>query len=361
VHAAIAAHFVVVERRRLDWWRLVLPLVPALATFTLWFALASTANRYGRVALDQIPGSMLVYAAEVNAHLVPWIVLMVGVPGLLACWKLKTGRTPIGTIGEQHDAARSRVDDAWRIGSLFVLVLLALVAAYSPVRNLFFRYLVPGAPLGAGLVALLLVPPVAVSRLARAAMFTCLALMIGSESVGFVADRLLPGRERSHYLPPLHERWRRPRTPIDLIASFVDRRPGPLSETLNLLWMSAGTDEVMIVTYGDQTLRFYSRFTILGGYGGELPPDGLQPDWIWLRADSPKNTGDADVGAWVRRNVDTRQYDLVELAVPDRSFELREDPHEYWFLREGSWPRVRVLRRRSQGEVIPASSSTGRF
>jgi hypothetical protein len=133
VHAAIAAHYVVVERRRLDWRRLVLPLVPAMATLALWFALASTANRYGRVGFDQIPGSMLVYAAEVNAHLVPWIVLMVGLPGLFACWKVKTGRIRIGVTSEQQDAASSRLDDAWRIGSLFVLVLLALVAACSPV------------------------------------------------------------------------------------------------------------------------------------------------------------------------------------------------------------------------------------
>lgn len=346
VHAALGAHYVLAERRRLDWRRLAVPLMPALVTLAAWFALASTASRYGRIALDQMPRSGAVYAAEVNAHMVPWIVPLLALPGLIACWRVKTGRAG-AVLGTQEAAAvRGRVDDASRVGLLFVLVVLALVCAHSPVRNLYFRYLLPGVPLSAALVALLLVPPVRVPRLARVAMLTCLALMITSETVGFVSDRLLPGRHRSTYLTRMHDRWRRPRTPVDLLSSFRDRRPGPLSETLRVLWASADADDVLITTYGDQTLRFYARFTILGGFGGELPDADVSPDWIWLRADSPAHKGDADLRAWVRENVDTRGYETIELAVSDRSFEVREDPHDYWYLREGSWPPVKILRKR---------------
>ena len=119
----------------------------------------------------------------------------------------------------------------------------------------------------------------------------------------------------------------------------------------------------MVVTYGDQTLRFYSSFTVLGGFSGEALPGELEPDWIWLRSNSPALKGNADVRAWVREHVDTRQYDTIALPVPDRSFELREDPHDYWHLREGSWPRVTVLhRRKPQGSAainLPVSRSAG--
>lgn len=346
VHTALFVHYGLLERRHVPWRRFVVPLMPALLTLAGWFALASTADRYGRVSLDRMVASGLVYVAEVNAHLVPWVVVLVALPGIVACWRVKTGRRLPGMEGEASDAQRGRVDNAVRVLALFVLVLLALAAAHAPVRNVYFRYLLPGAPLAAGIVALLLVPPVRVGRGAQTAMVVCLAVMSTSEIPGFVSDRLLPGRDASAYLTRMHKRWRRPRSPFDLLVSFRDRRPGPLSETLRLLYERAQPNDVMVVTYGDQTLRYYSRITTLGGYGGEPLPAGLKPDWVWLRSDSPALKGPADVHAWVRDHVDRKDYDVIELPVGDRSFEVREDPHDYWYLREGSWPAVRLLHRR---------------
>lgn len=346
VHAALGVHFLLFERQRVDLRRVAVPLLPAFATLTGWFALASTADRYGRVAFDHVARGGLVYLAEVNAHMVPWVVWLVALPAALACRRMRAGRRMVEQTVPEAEAARGRIEDGMRVGALLVLIVLALIAAHAPVRNLYFRYLLPGVPASAGLVALLLVPPVRVHPVSRAVALACLALMITTEIPGFVSDRLLPGRSASSYLTRMHERWRRPRTAVDLFASFRDRRAGPLSETLRVLWSSARPDDLVVVTYGDQTLRFYSRFTVLGGYGGEPLAEDLQPDWIWLRSNSPARSGRADVRAWVRSHVDFRSYDTIELPVPDRSFEVREDPHEYWYLREGAWPPVKLLHRR---------------
>jgi hypothetical protein len=112
------------------------------------------------------------------------------------------------------------------------------------------------------------------------------------------------------------------------------------------LQQHARARDVIVATYGDLPLKFHTKLRVYGGETGELPPPGIEPQWIW-----PRNlTVYADVrqvADWIGRELESGRYGRVELQAIDRRWENREDPEEHIFFNPGPpGPPVMLYRAR---------------
>ncbi len=202
---------------------------------------------------------------------------------------------------------------------------LVLALALGPWR--FFRYLVPLAPVGAALEAyalsslwkksragaVLLGAVLVCTDLLSAPLYLTLPKKLGTfdrnKIVGEIGSPLLGYfRELGHELDACER----------AAAAYLNAnaRPG----------------DVVLATYGDLVLQFYTKgLKIVGGFQGlKLPPE---PDWIVVQPNilSFEPGKDADVFRFLAARVDVRAYERVPLSCESAMLAACPEPwtHEY--------------------------------
>lgn len=310
--------------------RLLAAAAPPAGALGLWILLTLTADRYGR--LGAVPGELLAtfvhLSIEANAHLLPWLAVV----AVVALRGRGAARWAIDRLQRDSRPATDRGwDGGFSLVVLAALVLAALLGVHAFVRFSYVRYLLPAAPLvGAALATIALRG--APWRGARSAVAAGVLLAIAVTGIpGWLSDLSLHAAG-SAYAPRVHAGWEEPRSLWRLSSRLRSTEPRPLATVLGHLWDHADPGDALLVTYGDQTLRFYTRLTVYGGRSGHMPRAGESPRWVWLRAQSPGNLpGPGDPATWVRDHLNLeRDYRRVELRVPDYPWETRPDPDYFW-------------------------------
>lgn len=347
--SAIVAHAFAVERHRIGPSVVLGALLPSMAVAVLWYLLTSTTDRYAFLDLSGFPFRLGAYALEANAHLFPLIVpFFVGV----ALVARADGRRRLVTLarGFRFAEALSAVRAAGYTTSL-VFLISAVVAAvallHSMSRETYLRFLIPVAPLLAAGTALLLLQPVRDNRRRLAWVVPLLLIMALSDVAGWLSDaplRALPvGRPARR-----HGYWLRPNTAADLMARIQNPAQGPVAAVAELLLRRARDDDLLVAVYGDQPLRLLLPIDTYGG-GGTLPPPGEALDWIWSR--DGRRGGTAQ---YIDQNVDVSVCRTHTLTAPDRLWEYRPDPDEYWPMEQTDDPPVVVWECRGQNDTTRA-------
>ena len=315
--AALAAGHLLLRRRLSA--KLLLTLAWPFATFVLWLLFTLSADRYGRLNAGGLQG-LVRLIVELNAHVLP-VGVIVAILLIRGCFWARG--TTLRAGGSDGPAA---------IVLLCALLVGAITVAHSFVTFTYVRFLVPAVPIASILVAV-----VACSDLgwrgARSVCMAALLLAVSLTDVGaWASDMALRVTGASGYSARRHAGWVRPRTHWALAQRLADVPPHPLASVLEYLRESSPAGTTILVSYGDQTLRFYGRLTVYGGWTGYLPDAGAPPTWIWLRARSPQAEPGASGNplAWVERNVDLASYDPLELPVIDAPWESRPDPDYFW-------------------------------
>jgi 4-amino-4-deoxy-L-arabinose transferase-like glycosyltransferase len=103
--------------------------------------------------------------------------------------------------------------------------------------------------------------------------------------------------------------------------------------------------DVVLITYGDLPLQFYTGLRVVGGLQGRPLP--ANPDWIILRHFLMSNQAgkDGDVFRFVEAQIDLSLYRSVELPCGDFRIETNPDPQFHLFKAPPEVPLLRLLRR----------------
>ena len=82
---------------------------------------------------------------------------------------------------------------------------------------------------------------------------------------------------------------------------------------------NAESDDVVLITYGDLPLKFYTELKVIGGRSGEDVSPAKMADWIILRKYWPAWRVDNLIPHLPRRN-----YERIVINYPDTQWENRE-------------------------------------
>ena len=298
-----------------------------------WIALASTAPSRRAVVLDPIAWFQRVrfYAAYLNAHEIPWLLA-----GVI-----------VGAMAFRNPARGRKLLEQARLP---LTVMVFMVASAAVAKSDWARYVVgtigPAMILGALIIAHMgrwagRARTIVVAA-AIAAMGTTVPYKLSDEAAKFVAARL--GVE-----------VRRPEEPLtvplaDLLCEIANPPLGPVAAAVRLLAREAKPGDVIVASYGDLPLKFHTGLEVYGGETGALPPDGVEPRWLWPRGRKPYRANIPAV-RYIRERLAGRRYEPLPLDVPERDFENREDPHSHIFCKLPSTDRMSILYRRAPGHA----------
>ncbi|MDD5628306.1 MAG: hypothetical protein PHU21_04530 [Elusimicrobia bacterium] len=241
--------------------------------------------------------------------------------------------------------------EAWRPGggepgraARFLLVFCAVyIAILSAGSWGMFRYLSVLLPVAAVLCGLALSALWQRRSAAAAAVFVLLAATDVLHSIP-LQQLKAPGTKLADRFPA----WGPVRFPW---AGFLYELSHPLpscDRTLReYLAAQAGPRDVVIASYGDFPLQYYTGLQVLGGLQGrELVPDA---DWIVLRSLvlSMEPGQDYDVVRYVLGGgVDLRRYEKVDLACPDLVLANSSEPWHHLFRVPPDARPLELLRRK---------------
>jgi 4-amino-4-deoxy-L-arabinose transferase-like glycosyltransferase len=207
----------------------------------------------------------------------------------------------------------------WSPAFLLASASLIMVAAYSVPAHSFFRYLSPVIPFLSILSALIIYAAFKVQRL-----------------FGFLIITLLI------WMQPLH----------DFYFELTHDYQGPMKGIAHYLNQHAAQNDIVLITYGDLTLKFYTKLRVLGGYTGENLEPARNANWIVIRKhmNSPY---EIPVRRFIEEKISLSDYERIPIDYPDIAYENRESPHTHHFRTVQSEDKVVIYKKLNGNFKIP--------
>jgi len=236
----------------------------------------------------------------------------------------------------------SSLSPGWRRPALFLLGLTAVYLVYLSLAPWWmFRYTSVLFPVAAILCALAVDWVYQWDRLAGSALVIVLIAcnLLHQTPFGFRAgfDRgkvlLFPsfGLIGFPLVGYAYELLRPPEVPEEILSHYLDEHARP--------------DDVVLISYGDLPLQFYTGLRVAGGMQGEPWP--ADPDWIIIRGfkmtDNPGKDG--DVRRFAESIIERGGYERV-FAAPDSGTPNNPDPYYHLFRAPSRLKNFEVWRKR---------------
>ena len=198
-----------------------------------------------------------------------------------------------------------------RWGLLVVFLCVALVAVSATSFGLFFRYLGPLVPVFALVAGGMICALAGWSRLLAAGLVVC-----------------------NLALSPIPQ----------YLYEITHDYDGPIEGIVNYLNGHAAGGDVVVATYGDLPIKWYTGLRVVGGLTGEPLDQAKDARWVIFRKYTISEK-DLAVKMYLAQHLDPGRYEKIVLDFPDLPFENREDPdlHQYRTVRNES--RVVIYRR----------------
>ena len=147
------------------------------------------------------------------------------------------------------------------------------------------------------------------------------------------------------------------KSPIpDFMYELTHDFDGPMEGIANYLNEHADDDDIVLITYGDMPLKFYTNLRIVGGLTGETLFVASDPDWIIMRKFRASNLSDR-----VRNYIKTfsiSDYEPIVLDCVDTRFENREEPHNHYYRTVTDGPKVVIHRKKTNVSADNAEPSS---
>jgi len=211
---------------------------------------------------------------------------------------------------------------------LFIFCTVVSLSVASPVA--YFRYLAQLIPVFCIIMAVI------ITSIIRHYFKTGIIVLVILLGIYFFADyrykKTYPSREGIKCL-----------NFFDYIDEITHDYDGPIEGIVKYLNENGNKDDVVLVTYGDLPLKFYTNMRIVGGLTGEDLSDAASPDWIIVR----KHLGSPyvmPVLAYLRQ-IPVSNYERIVINYPDITYENREDPAEHHFRTVIDEDRVVIFRK----------------
>ena len=279
VVATVLSHSLIFQR---DQWRSVLSAILAVVGFLLpgiWWhfgisygALYPLGYSHPNVALQRFT----LFMRDIERDLFRWFLIPLG---LVAGWT---------TYKEEN-----RSQDALLL--IFSLAMISGLCLATP--DYFFRYLAPLIPI------LCLITARIVETVSRVNRWAGMGLVIG----------ILMCQPIKNYAYELTHHY-----------------SGPMDGYVDYLNRHAKSQDVVLITYEDLPLKFYTPLKVIGGLAGDDLSRYPHPEWVIMRRHTVC-ADDAAVGKYIIAHMDRKLYDPIVLPYPDCALENREDLEHHLF------------------------------
>ncbi len=315
-------------RKRLLWVLLLAGLVSAP-----WFFLFRPLHEKTRgLDMGLVLESLLFSAEGLNRHVVPFL--------LFALIPVASHFLP----NKIPDDVLSHRQKHW---VAFFLILIATTIGFAvlgPARV--FRYLVGIIPIAVLLFSVALIPLWKRNKLIGSII---IALVIFTNFFNIIFSRTIfasvPKIEKrfkeklgSPFLSYLEELHHPPQGPIRSIVSYLREHSSP--------------KDLVVVTYGDLPIMFYTGLRVIGGLSFEALDEAKNADWTIPRKVLISDE-DARVMVYLLDNLQWNRYEKIDLQQTDFPWEYIPEPnsHQFRTLALNSDWRIQIYRKLKPGEV----------
>lgn len=130
----------------------------------------------------------------------------------------------------------------------------------------------------------------------------------------------------------------------DFLYELTHNYNGPIKGIVKYLNNHAKPEDMVVITYGDMPLKFYTNLRIIGGLTGEDLSLAKKARWIIIRRDT-NCLRDAAVKEYLGKNIDFSKYRFIKINYPDIPYENRETPFEHRYRTVTGVPSVLIIER----------------
>jgi hypothetical protein len=229
----------------------------------------------------------------------------------------------------------------------FLLTCVGVYVCYLALGPwMLFRYLTPALPLCAVLLAVALDGAFGMRRLWGGAL---LILLVCTDALhviplGLIDSPTTAAKDRYGRIGPVS-------FPLAGFLYEMTHDFRDCSQVLTgYLRANARPTDVVMVSYGDSPLQFYTGLKVVGGFQGQKLTD--RPDWVVLRPYvlDFRPGRDADVARFIFKHVDLAgSYEEVKLPCRDFMLAGCTEPREHLFREPAEGKGLRVYRRKAAG------------
>ena len=222
---------------------------------------------------------------------------------------------------------------------IFIIVNLVTLAIASPYP--YIRYLSPIIPI---LIVLLAVLLVSAAKLHIIIPIAVIAFMLFKNFIpDFMYDLTHDFMSFKNSIP-------------DFMYELTHDFDGPMEGIANYLNEHADGDDIVLITYGDMPLKFYTNLRIVGGLTGESLRVASDPDWIIMRKYRASYLSNR-----IRNYIETfsiSDYEPIVLDCVDTRFENREAPHNHFYRTVTDGQKVVIHRKKTNISADNAGPSS---
>ncbi len=268
--------------------------------------------------------NLLSYLTNLNDFFFP-LILMLGLMAVLV-------------VNRRAGKRLLRGMDGMRVLSGGLVLLLSYIILLSFAPFAFLRYLIAAFPV---MILLLSSAVFLLSPGRRGMTYLLSAVLIGSNLLNALPGYALgwsPARKKIRSYPAeyIHELYSPPKGPIHAIVDYLRQHANP--------------EDVVLMTYGDLPIKFYTGLAVHGGLTGEdlQKLDRSRVQWIiaryYIASIGPKK--DEYVHKFIKDNFEDDDFIRITLDVPDTLFENSPNPRLHQFETTRLAPKVVIFKRK---------------
>lgn len=301
--ATLGVHAVLWHRDKLgSLVKWMLAIVVLCVPWLIWFLGMKYDAAFGRSLLEvgDAPKLLRMFTANIGRHIFHPALFVV--PPVIAAIQLYRRRL--------HECFSVEL---WRPSSCLLLLVVATLGALCLVApGAYFRYLAPLLPIAALLIGRLVQ---AVARFHWAAGIVLLALVVT-------------------------------RAPLaDYYYELTHDFKGPIDGIVEHLHEHGDQGDVVLTTYGDMPIKFYTDMRVFGGLTGEDLEGASEADWLIIRRHHVAPSKSRKVYDFIRNTIDLSEYRRTTIDYPDTAFNNRPGPSVHKFRTAVGQKRVVIYRR----------------
>jgi hypothetical protein len=268
----------------------------------IWFSGINYGSQYPMPfsrSFDLIFSFLYSYTAQIFTYIFPFFFILI----LIAVWIINCFRQKRFTFPEAELGGKIL------LLILFVFINVALLSFISPAS--YFRYMAPIIPVFCVMMALILESSMKIHSV--------IAIVV----LGITL-----------YVSPMH----------DYIYEITHDYDGPIKGIVKYLNQHGKKEDVVLITYGDLPLKFYTDMRIVGGLTGEDLSPARNADWVIVRKYLGSHLAKR-VDMYIAENISLEKYEPIVLNYPDIKYENREDPAEHHYRTVENEDRVVIFRK----------------
>jgi len=130
----------------------------------------------------------------------------------------------------------------------------------------------------------------------------------------------------------------------DFLYEITHHYRGPIEGIVKYLNEHGKPDDVVVITYDDLPVKFYTPMRVVGAFTGEDLSPARTARWIIIRQ-NPVGDADLAAGQFLLTHLQDPVYRQISLDYPDLPWDNRENPRNHLYRSQTGGPQVQIFER----------------